>query len=70
MYGKRYFLCVKCKRVFKWSRYWIEKPEHCGRVMKFLTDREARERIEGVKKGRRMKGVVDSRATKTRWRYG
>lgn len=48
-FGKRYFQCVRCKRVFKSRRYWIETPEHCGQKMRFIKDNEARAILKGQK---------------------
>lgn len=63
-HGKRYAQCIVCKRVLKWAAKnrttdAYNRPFlHCGKAVLFLRDIEAREIVEGKKKGRRMKGII------------
>lgn len=58
MPNNRYWLCRKCKTVLR-APNWGEGPEHCGGRTKFITDAEARERIEGKPfKGSRRRGIA------------
>lgn len=66
-HGKRYAQCIVCKKVLKWGERnrtlgSYERPFlHCGKPTVFLRDIEAREIVEGRKKGRRMKGIIARR---------
>ena len=65
-HGKRYYRCVVCLNVMRVPRIGVV-AEHCGKLMKFLTDVEARELIEGRKKGQRMKAKVASFVAGAGW---
>ncbi len=60
--GKRYWWCRLCQTVLR-AQSWA--PEHCGEQATFITDKEARERVEGRKpkigKLRSLKAVVANR---------
>lgn len=66
-HGKRYAQCAVCLRVLKWgamarTENVYNRPFlHCGKRVRFLRDIEAREIIEGRKKGRRMKSIIAGR---------
>jgi len=66
-HGKRYAQCRVCLRVLKWGERartlgsWSAPFPHCGKPVKFLRDVEAREIVEGRKKGKRMKAIIAGR---------
>lgn len=66
-HGKRYAQCIVCLRVLKWGERArtlgsYNRPFlHCGKPVRFLSDIEAREIVEGKKKGRRMKSIIAGR---------
>jgi len=63
-HGKRYAQCVVCKKVLKWGErnrttdVYNRPFLHCGKAVVFLKDIEAREIVEGRKKGSRMKAII------------
>lgn len=66
-HGKRYAQCRVCKKVLKFGDKqrttgdWRQPFEHCGKRVVSLRDIEAREIVEGRKKGRRMKSIIAGR---------
>lgn len=66
-HGKRYARCRVCLRVLKWGAKArtlgsYEQPfMHCGKPVLFIRDIEAREIVEGRKKGKRMKAIIAMR---------
>lgn len=75
-HGKRYAQCIVCLRVLKWGTRaqtlgsYNHPFLHCGKPVRFLRDTEAREIVEGRKKGMRMKAKLARVEAGNRRYYG